>query len=65
VVSRPGEPKLIFHIRLSVTATASERYGAWQPVDFIDDAKVDSTLRRSGSRENFEIRYRVPDWTKP
>jgi hypothetical protein len=65
VVSRPGEPKLIFHIRLSPTPTASERYGEWQPVDFIDDAKADSTLRRPGPGENFEIRYRVPDWTRP
>jgi MFS family permease len=65
VVSRPGEPKLIFQIRLSATPTVSERYGEWRRVDFVDDMKADSQPRRPGPAENFEIRYRVPDWTKP
>jgi len=65
VVSRPGEPKLLFNIKLSATPAASDRYGDWQRVDFLDDMKADSTPRHPGSAENFEIRYRVPDWTKP
>ncbi len=65
VVSRPGEPKLLFQIRLSATPAASDRYSDWQRVDFLDDMKADSTPRRPGGAENFEIRYRVPDWTKP
>jgi hypothetical protein len=62
VVSRPGEPKLIFQIRLSATPTASNRYGDWQRVDFIDDMKPDSMPRRPESSETFEIRYKVLDW---
>jgi hypothetical protein len=58
VVSRPGEPKLIFHIRLSATPTASERYGEWQPVDFIDDAKA-AAQARAKSRDPLPR----ADWT--
>ena len=65
VVSRPGEPKLLFNIKLAATPAASGSYGDWQRVDFLDDMKADSSPRRPGSAENFEIRYRVPDWTKP
>lgn len=65
VVSRPGEPKLIFQIRLSATPAVSDKYGEWQRVDFIDEAKADSSPRRPGPAENFEIRYRVPDGKQP
>jgi hypothetical protein len=63
VVSRPGEPKLIFHIRLSATPAVSGKYGEWRRVDFLDDMKADSQPRRPSPADNFEIRYRVPDWT--
>ena len=65
VFSRPGEPKLIFEIRLSATPAISEQYGKWRRVDFVDDMKAESQPRRPSLAENFEIRYRVPDWTKP
>lgn len=60
VMSRPGEPKLLFSIRLSATPTPSDSFGDWQRVDFIDDMKQESSPRRPGNAENFEIRYRVP-----
>lgn len=60
VLSRAGEPKLLFNIRLPATPSASDTYGAWQRVDFIDDTKADSTRRAPTAAENFEIRYRVP-----
>lgn len=60
VMSRPGEPKLLFNIRLSATPTPSDSFGAWQRVDFIDDMKQESSPRRPSNAENFEIRYRVP-----
>ncbi len=65
VFSRAGEPKLLFNIRLSATPAPSDQYGAWQRVDFIDDMKAESTPRRPGDAEAYDIRYRVPDWTKP
>ncbi|MFN3657898.1 MAG: hypothetical protein ACK4UO_11645 [Pseudolabrys sp.] len=65
VMSRPGEPKLLFSIRLSATPKTSDDFGAWQRVDFIDEAKADSSPRRPGPAEDYEIRYRVPDWKQP
>lgn len=59
VMSRPGAPKLLFKIRLNATPTASDGFSNWQRVDFIDDMKLDSSPRRPGEAENFEIRYRV------
>ncbi len=64
VMSRPGEPKLIFRIRLSATPAVSEQYGAWQRVDFVDDLKADSQPRPPTAAEAFEIRYRVPEWRR-
>jgi hypothetical protein len=60
VMSRPGEPKLLFNIRLSATPTPSDSFGDWQRVDFIDDMKASSSPRRPSNAENVEIRYRVP-----
>jgi MFS family permease len=60
VFSRPGEPKLLFNIRLAATPATSDHYGAWQTVDFVDDMKADSQPRRPSAAEAYEIRYRVP-----
>lgn len=65
VFSRAGEPKLLFNIRLSATPAPSDQYGAWQCVDFIDDMKAELTPRPPRDAETYDIRYRVPDWTKP
>jgi hypothetical protein len=64
VMSRPGEPRLIFRIRLSATPAVSEQYGPWQRVDFVDDMKADSQPRPPTAAEAFEIRYRVPEWRR-
>jgi hypothetical protein len=61
VVSRPGQPKLLFNIRLSATPSPSDNFSAWQRVDFIDDMKAESKPRKPNDAENFEIRYRVPN----
>ncbi|MGN6573159.1 MAG: hypothetical protein ACTHLO_17275 [Pseudolabrys sp.] len=61
VVSRPGEPKLLFAIRLSATPATSDAYGDWQRVDFIDDMKADTAPRAPKPTETFDIRYRVPN----
>ena len=65
VVTLPGQPKLLFQIGLSATPKISEQYGAWQRVGHVDDMKADSQPRRPGAAETFEIRYKVPDWSKP
>jgi len=58
VVSRPDQPKLLFNIRLPATPSASDDYGAWQRVDFIDAMK-DAAPRRPNAGEDYEIRYKV------
>ncbi|MES1155221.1 MAG: hypothetical protein ABUL48_02210, partial [Pseudorhodoplanes sp.] len=65
VVTLPGQPKLLFQIGLSATPKISDDYGAWQRVSFLDDMKPDSQPRKPNAAENFEIRLKVPDWTKP
>jgi len=65
VVSLPDQPKLIFWIRLSATPAVSERFGEWQRVDALDNMKADSAPRPPTTAENFEIRYRVPEWRQP
>lgn len=60
VMSRPGAPKLLFNVRLAATPIPSDSFSDWQRVDFIDDMKLESSPRRPGNAENFEIRYRVP-----
>ena len=65
VVSLPDRPKLLFSIRLAATPKASESFGAWQRVDYLDDMKADSQPRRPTGTENYDIRLRVPDWQSP
>jgi hypothetical protein len=62
VVSLPDQPRLLFSIGLSAMPAASETFGPWQRVSFIDDGKPDSQPRRPNNSENFEIRYHVPEW---
>jgi hypothetical protein len=59
VVSLPSEPRLLFNIRLAATPAASDDYGQWQLVDFIDDMNADSAPRAPRATEAYEIRYRV------
>jgi len=61
VVSRPGEPKLLFQIRAAATPKPSAEYGAWQRVDFLDDGRAASAPRKPQPAEHFEIRYRVSE----
>ena len=65
VVTLPGQPRLLFQIGLSGTPKVSDDYGKWQSVSFLDDMKADSQPRKPAATETFEIRYKVPDWTKP
>ena len=65
VTTLPGQPKLLFSVGLAATPKASDRFGAWQRVTFVDDGKADSQPRRPSDAENFEIRVHVPDWTRP
>jgi hypothetical protein len=60
VMSRPGQPKLLFNIRLSSTPAQSDAFSAWQKVDFVDEMKADAGPRRPNDSEALEIRYRVP-----
>lgn len=65
VVTLPGQPKLLFQIGLAATPKVSDDYGKWQIVSFLDDMKQDSQPRKPAANQNFEIRYKVPDWTRP
>jgi hypothetical protein len=65
VMSRPGEPKLLFQIRLSATPSPSKQFGEWRRVDYVDDMKPESQPRVPTGAEAFDIRYRVPEPTPP
>ncbi len=65
VVTLPDQPKLLFQIGLSATPKKSEDYGKWQMVSFLHDTKQDGAPRNPRQDENFEIRLKVPDWTRP
>ncbi len=65
VVTLPGQPKLLFQIGLSATPKPSQDYSAWQRVSSLDTMQADGQPRRPSATETFEIRFKVPDWTKP
>ena len=65
VLSLPGEPKRLFKLNLSRTPKIAERFGAWRPVDLVDDAREAAGPRTPGRRDDFDIRVRVPDWLQP
>lgn len=57
VMSLPGEPVRVFRIRLPAQPQTSAKFGAWQQVDFIEDARSES--RRAEVTADYAIRYRV------
>jgi hypothetical protein len=64
VVSVPDAPKLIFKMPQAATPKVSETFGPWVRVDFVDQPGA-TQPRRPSPEEHFDIRYRVPEWTKP
>jgi hypothetical protein len=65
VLSLPGEPKRLFTLSLSRTPKPAPNFGDWRRVDFIDDPRDSAGPQQPGKKDDFEIRIRVPDWTRP
>ena len=58
VLRLPGQPDRLFELKLASNPKASAEYGPWQPLDYIDD-DPDGPLRKAGTDEGYEIRYRI------
>ena len=65
VVTLPDQSRLLFDLGLPATPRVSESFGEWRRVAFLDDGKAESKPRRAGASDDFHIRLRIPDWTKP
>jgi hypothetical protein len=58
VLRLPDQPDRLFELKLASNPKASAEYGPWQPLDYIDD-DPDGQLRKAGTDEGYEIRYRI------
>ena len=54
VVTLPGEPARVFDLRLPRIPPTQRTYGAWQKVDFVEDA---GARRSPGAADDFAIRF--------
>jgi hypothetical protein len=65
VMSQGDGPKVAFLIRLSATPKVSEQFGEWQAGGMVLTSPPESQPHATtGPDARYEIRYRVPDWTK-
>jgi hypothetical protein len=61
VLRLPNQPTRLFTLKLRASPAASDDFGGWQRVDFIDDSTSSSQPRRADATDGYEIRYRVED----
>jgi hypothetical protein len=64
VLKVPGQPEVLFKLKLAGSPNYSDDFGSWQRADFI--APPDGQPpRRAGDGDDYDIRYRVRDPSRP
>ncbi len=63
VLKIPGEPDILFRLKLASSPRYSDQFSSWQRADFV--AQPNSEPRRAGDGDAYDIRYRVRDPEQP